>query len=142
MGQGFEQLSLRSRRRDLQTMGRWLGVYADRVGLSEVDLRTLQLVLDELVSNVIRHGMGSEGDGSIDIRLERVAAPALSVEVSDEGAPFDPSEATPPDLELPLEQRSGGGMGLALVRELTSDLSYRRVDGRNVISFELPLTAP
>lgn len=120
-------------------MEKRLADYAGRTRLSEVDLRTLHLVLDELVSNVIRHGSWAEDSPRIWIRLEIVDVETLHVEVEDSGPPFDPCSAPTPDLDVPLEERSSGGMGLQLVRELTSGMSYRRSAGRNSVSFAVTL---
>jgi anti-sigma regulatory factor (Ser/Thr protein kinase) len=55
----------------------------------------------------------------------------LVIEVEDDGRPFNPLQVPPPDLERPLAQRKVGGLGLHLVRELTSSIEYDRKDGKN-----------
>ncbi len=41
----------------------------------------------------------------------------INIEIEDDGRPFNPLKALEPDLELPLEQRSIGGLGIHLVRQ-------------------------
>jgi len=53
--------------------------------------------------------------------------------VEDDGKPFDPLQAPPPDLSLPLERRPIGGLGIHLIRNLMDEVSYARVGGRNVL---------
>ena len=59
----------------------------------------------------------------------------MSVEISDDGTPHNPLHAPEPDTDLPLEDRVAGGLGIHLVRTLTSEVSYELVGGRNMLTF-------
>ncbi len=90
----------------------------------------VELVLEELGLNVINHGK-SENLQQIEIRLTS-KADALTIEIVDNGLPFDPlRDAPPPDLESGVEERSVGGLGVHLVRTMMDELHYRREGGRN-----------
>ena len=102
---------------------------AQRLPASVVN--ALNVVLDEAVSNAINHGYAAGVRGEIAVRLRR-AHDRVSVEVEDDGRPFDPLQAPPPDLSLPLDQRPIGGLGIHLIRNLMDEISYARVGGRNV----------
>ena len=73
-------------------------------------------------------------------RRERETAPAqvhwqeVTVEVSDDGRPFDPLTVAPADLDQALEERSIGGLGVHFVRRVMDRLEYRRDAGRNVLT--------
>ena len=67
-------------------------------------------------------------------------AGVLSVEISDDGAAYNPLDAPEPDTGLALEDRVAGGLGIHLVRNLTSDLSYEHLGGRNMLTFSLTPT--
>lgn len=98
----------------------------------------LNLVLEELFTNTLRHG-GCEGlEDAVHIRLERDGGGVL-VEFSDRGKAFDPVLAPAPDLESPLEDRRPGGLGVHLVRQIMSDLRYRRLGEWNRISMRKPI---
>lgn len=51
----------------------------------------------------------------------------------DDGRPFDPSSAPAPRLDLPLEERPLGGLGVHLARRVTDAIEYRRQDDRNIL---------
>jgi serine/threonine-protein kinase RsbW len=95
-------------------------------------VNALNVVLDEAVSNAVNHGYAAGVRGEIAVRLRRRPDTVL-VEVEDDGKPFDPLQAPPPDLTLPLEQRPIGGLGIHLIRNLMDEVAYARVDGRNVL---------
>jgi anti-sigma regulatory factor (Ser/Thr protein kinase) len=58
---------------------------------------------------------------------------AVSLEFRDQGEPFDPMAQTPPDLDVPLEERPIGGLGLTLVRALADEARYAREGPVNVL---------
>lgn len=84
----------------------------------------MKLALTEACSNSIRHAYADGREGAVEIRYELLAA-SLAVEVSDEGGGFDPAllEADTGDLDE-------GGLGIAIIRAVTDDLSISpRSDG-------------
>jgi serine/threonine-protein kinase RsbW len=92
----------------------------------------LYVSVDEAVSNAIAHGYPDGARGEIAVRLGRQAG-SVVLEIEDDGAPFDPLQALPPDLTLPLDERPIGGLGIHLIRNLMDEVSYARRDGRNVL---------
>ena len=101
-------------------------------GLPASVVNALNVVLDEAVSNAINHGYDAGVRGEIAVRLRR-AGDGVLLEVEDDGRPFDPLQAPPPDLTLPLERRPIGGLGVHLIRNLMDEVTYARVGGRNVL---------
>ena len=103
----------------------------------EVDF-DLNLVLEELFTNAVRHG-GCEGTSDA-VRVQLDLQPGgVSIAVADRGAPFDPTAAPAPNLETPLESRPVGGLGIHLVRQIVRDLRYERVDGWNRLTMLRPI---
>jgi len=92
----------------------------------------LNLVLEELFINAVRHG-GCEGvENAVHVRLE-AADGDLRVEFRDRGKPFDPNTAPPPDLSRI------GGLGIHLVRNLMTDFHYERSGDGNRITMRRSL---
>lgn len=88
------------------------------------------LILEELILNTLTHGRTS-GLSDIEITLES-GENSVTITVVDDGAAFDPlNDELTPETELPLQERSIGGLGLHLVRTMAEDLSYRHTDGKN-----------
>ena len=54
--------------------------------------------------------------------------------IEDEGIPFDPTKAENPDITLDAEERPIGGLGIFLVQELMSRITYERMDNKNILS--------
>ena len=88
----------------------------------EQAIRDLQLAVDEVCSNSIRHGYGGQ-EGQIEVFVERIGH-SIRVVVRDWGMAFDPEQIPVPDLDLPLEERSLGGLGLFLVQLVLYDVRF------------------
>lgn len=92
------------------------------------------LALEEVATNVVRHGGGEEGAGEIEIEVVSTDE-EVRVEVRDRGKPFDPfREAPSPELDAALEDRQIGGLGVHFVRSVMDETSYRREHGRNRVT--------
>lgn len=93
----------------------------------------LTLALDEVVSNVIRHGLRDRSDQSVSVSV-RVADGMVTATVEDAGVPFDPREAPVPNLDAPIEERTAGGLGVHLVKATMDEVEYRRAGDRNILT--------
>ena len=88
------------------------------------------LILEELILNTLTHGRTS-GLSDIEITLES-GVNSVTITIVDDGAAFDPLTDEPShDTELPLQERSIGGLGLHLVRTMAEGLAYKHADGKN-----------
>lgn len=93
------------------------------------------LAVDEVVNNIIVHGYRNKS-GMIEVKVGR-HQDRLSVCLRDYAPAFDPTTLPAPDINLPLEQRPLGGMGVYLVMELMDKVSYRAPDqGGNELTLE------
>jgi serine/threonine-protein kinase RsbW len=107
-----------------------VGQFKARHGLVDEDANAIHVVLDEILSNSIRHGLAGAASHDIAVTLE-LADGEIRIEVEDDGAAYDPTQAPAPRLEGTLEERTQGGLGMAFVRGLTDSIEYRRIAGRN-----------
>jgi len=107
--------------------------FVEANGLSIEDGSTVHLVLDELISNVIRHAFDDDREHEVHVDLT-VADDVFTLEVGDDGRPFNPLDQPPPDLTLPVEERPIGGLGIHIVRNSVDDVAYRRDGNRNVLT--------
>ena len=96
----------------------------------------INLELDELITNTVTHGSFEAGvDPRIDIHL-KVEYDILTLTMEDNGSPFDPTLNTDPDTAAPLEARNVDGLGLHLVKNFASCISYEFVGGKNRLTLE------
>jgi len=102
--------------------------------LGQTDLDRLELVLEEVFLNLVHHAYAPGRAGIAEVAYAVQGPGALSVQVADHGAPFNPLEQDDPDLELALDERPIGGLGIFLIKTLPASISYARAGGRNVLT--------
>jgi serine/threonine-protein kinase RsbW len=93
----------------------------------------INLVLDEVVSNIISYGYSEDATGQIIVKL-RYQPGEICVEVQDDGKAFDPLQAGRPDMSGTVQTRKVGGLGIYFVKELMDDVSYARVGNENLLA--------
>jgi len=124
--------SIRNQLPEVRGVSDWLKSFADHHHLPLALRHDLDLALTEWLTNVISYGFGQAGEHLIRIRLACDAQTA-SIEVEDEGRPFNPLDHPPVDTSAPLEERPVGGLGIHLIRRLMDSVDYRRDGDRNVL---------
>jgi serine/threonine-protein kinase RsbW len=96
-------------------------------------IHSMNLALEELVTNIISYGYDDEHEHVIGIELA-LQPDSLRARIEDDGTPFNPMESRRPDIDLPLEERPIGGLGILLVSRLMDEIAYERRDGKNVLT--------
>ena len=94
---------------------------------------SLNLALEEAVTNVIMYAYPEGTDGLVDIEAI-IRKDSLSFVISDSGQAFDPTAQPDADITESLEERPIGGLGIYLVRNIMDNLSYERSDGKNIFT--------
>ena len=95
---------------------------------------SLNLALEEAVSNVIMYAYPKGSDGLVDIEAI-IRKGELEFIISDNGTPFDPTAAPEADITLDVEDRPVGGLGIFLVKNIMDVVKYTRSDdGKNILS--------
>lgn len=106
--------------------------FADAHALPAAIRRSVSVVLDELLTNTISHGLAGRADAEVTVDVE-LRPDLLTVTLTDDGTPFDPFGRAAPDTALSVEERPIGGLGIHLVRQLMDEVSYERRTDRNVV---------
>lgn len=126
-------IQLRNDLAELASVNRaWTGFVAQQQLPARLSFE-LGLVLDELLTNAITYGCDAQRVHQLAVR-GALAESVLTLEVEDDGRPFNPLTVPPPVLDAPLLERQPGGLGLHLVRQLVDQLAYRREAERNVLT--------
>lgn len=104
---------------------------AEAAGIDKREAGRLRLAVEEAVANVINYSQATA------ITLRTAVEPdRLVLTIDDDGQPFDPTEGSATDLTVPADQRPPGGMGIVLMQQMADGLSYRRVNGHNILRIE------
>ena len=106
-------------------------------GLTKDSLSTAEVVLAEVLNNIVEHAY-ADFPGKIAVALSR-RDNRLQFDISDVGLPMPGAEPPPGILKQTQDfaDQPEGGFGWFLIRSLSQNLSYRRQDNANLLSFSL-----
>lgn len=119
--------------RQIPQLAHFVETIAGEKKLDQSLTMSLNLALEEAVTNVILYAYPEGADGLVDV--EAILAPGkLTFIISDSGKAFDPTSASVPDLTASLDERPIGGLGIHLVRQLMDSVEYERREGKNILT--------
>ena len=109
-------------------------------GMPKRELKKTEMAIEEMVVNIVNYSGADWME--IQVKGEECKMPnakcqmgsALVVTLRDNGGMFDPTQQAEVDTDAVTAERQIGGLGIALVRQIADELSYRRVDGVNELT--------
>ena len=121
---------------ELRRIGTFLNDFCTRQGIGREHCLRINLVVEELFTNTVRHGHRGDSDAPVWVNVTTGPA-AVHLTYEDTAPPFNPYAlfASAPDTTLSL--RRIGGLGVLLTRELASTRDYAYLFGRNRIRLQL-----
>ena len=127
---------------DIETiplLSEFVDIACEEAGVDMATTMSLNLAIEEAVVNVMSYAYPTGTVGEVDVEVS-ADADVLTFVISDHGTPFDPTAKEAVDTTLPAEQRSIGGLGIHLVRQIMDKADYRYEDGRNILTLHKQLT--
>jgi anti-sigma regulatory factor (Ser/Thr protein kinase) len=126
---------LKSDLSELKTLCRHLNKFGQVTGLSEAIITDVNICLEELFTNTVSYGF--EDDLEHIIRLTfKLDSHVLTLNVEDDGIPFNPLEKKDPEIPADLIDVRIGGLGIHIVRKLMDDIQYKRKRGKNKLTLK------
>jgi anti-sigma regulatory factor (Ser/Thr protein kinase) len=116
----------------------------DRDDLNPGTRYSVELVFEEIVANIVRHGSGDGGISGVDVDVAvdvHVGGDAIVMTFDDGGVPFNPVGRPDPKRATSIEETPIGGLGLMMVRKAATEMRYERTpEQRNRLVVTLPAT--
>ncbi len=131
MQPGF-RMSIGRARGEVARVNSAFAEFADAHALPAAIRRSVNVVLDELLTNALAYGLAGHQAGEVTIDVE-LRPDRLTVTLTYDGEPFNPFGRAAPDTALSVAERPIGGLGIHLVRQLMDEVSYQRRTDRNVV---------
>jgi anti-sigma regulatory factor (Ser/Thr protein kinase) len=126
---------LRNSLSELETLCKNLHQFSNQLGLTKKCNCEIDLVLEELFTNIISYGHADKSEHWIKFTISHKNG-TLIIRIEDDGMPFNPTKASSPDLKCPLDDRPIGGLGVPLVKHLMNDITYERSGNKNVLTMK------
>ena len=121
---------VRNRLEEIPVVARRLEAFGSANDLPPDLIAQLQLAVEETITNIIHH---DEASHEIEVALQWTGG-GLEITIIDDGRPFSPLEAPPPELDVALLDRAVGGLGIHLIRTFMDRVDYVRDGDRNRVT--------
>jgi sigma-B regulation protein RsbU (phosphoserine phosphatase) len=105
----------------LDTIFAFIGETCAAFGVDASLRPAIELAIEELFTNVVKHG---RGEGDIAIALSPIPRGLEATLIDHGAAPFDPTKVPAAQVDLPLAEREPGGLGIHLVRRMVDTIDY------------------
>ena len=133
-----KHLTLKNEVEELNKLPEFVDSVCEEAGVDMALVASLNLALEEAVTNVVLYAY-QNGKGLVDIDAVYTDK-RLKFVITDTGIAFDPTKKEAVDTTLSVEERSIGGLGIHLVRQIMDSVNYERIDGMNVLTLRKNLT--
>lgn len=110
----------------------------DGRGVDTADSYAIVMTIEELFTNMVKYN--AKGQGRIGLELECGSNDVTCRLVDPDSDRFDINAVPDADINLPVEQRRPGGLGIYLVRRLVDSIDYDYAGRRSRITFRKTLT--
>ncbi len=127
-------MKLPSRMSELARIPVWIERLATLHTIPASTQFAMELCLEEVISNIIRHGFSGIPDQSIAIRFISPRENYFVLVVEDEAPPFNPVDSPESPALNPLDDHQIGGQGIRLLRRFAHTLEYQPTPTGNRLS--------
>lgn len=104
----------------------------EAMGSSPKAVMQVTISLEEMFVNVAHYAYG-DGEGTVKVILNP-EDDQISIQLVDEGTPFDPLAKDDPDITLKADQRKIGGLGIFMTKQMMDEVRYSNTDGKNILT--------
>ncbi|MBQ1893843.1 MAG: ATP-binding protein [Clostridia bacterium] len=135
-----DELIIPAERKNLDEVLSFIDEHIGLLAPSERARMQLAVAAEEIFVNIADYAYTPfKGDAKVRITASEEER-AVTVAFEDGGMPYDPLKRQDPDISLPAEERTPGGLGIFLAKKLTDELSYEYREGKNILKFKKNLS--
>ena len=128
-----KELRIKNQISELERVNQFIEEIGEELGLSMELQMNLNLVMEEMVSNVIFYAYPEGADAEIEL-LAKSDGKELTFVLSDQGREFDPTMREEADPNVNPAEREIGGMGIFIVKNIMNQVTYQRLEGKNLLT--------
>ena len=130
-----KELKLKNQISELERVNQFVEEIGDELGLDMELQMNLNLVMEEMVSNVIFYAYPQGTEAEIELVAESDGKEVTFV-LSDSGKEFDPTMRESVNTDINPAERDIGGMGIFIVKNIMNKVSYQRLKGKNLLTMK------
>ena len=117
---------------ELTKVADFLDNLGEEWGITAALVFSLNLVLEEALTNIVLYGFDDGNQHTIEIDFDK-DGDELTITLIDDGVQYDPTLKADPDLTLSAEERPIGGLGIFLIKKIMDKVEYQHKENKNFL---------
>ena len=130
-----KKLTLKNQVGELERVNQFVEEIGEELNLDMELQMNLNLVMEEMVSNVIFYSYPEGKTAEIELLAESNGK-ELTFVLSDQGKEFDPTLKDDANPDVNPAEREIGGMGIFIVKNIMNEVTYQRLEGKNLLTMK------
>jgi serine/threonine-protein kinase RsbW len=130
-----KEIKIKNEVGELERVNQFVEEIGAELGLDMELQMNLNLVMEEMVSNVIFYAYPEGKHEEIELVAESDGK-ELTFVLSDKGKEFDPTMKEDADPNINPMDRDIGGMGIYIVKNIMNKVTYQRLEGKNLLTMK------
>jgi serine/threonine-protein kinase RsbW len=130
-----KEICIKNRMDELMRVNQFVEEIGEELGLDMELLMNLNLVIEEMVVNVISYAYPEGKEADIELKAESDGK-ELTFILTDQGREFDPTLSVSADMDVKPAERDLGGMGIFIVKNIINEVTYHRLEGKNLLTMK------
>ncbi len=130
------QFGLKNDLSELKALHRHLDIWAGSVGLPVDSVSRINVCLDELFTNIVSYGFKDNLEHTVNFMLKGDVR-VVTINIEDDGVPFNPLEKVDPELPVNVESAKIGGLGIHIIKKLMDSVRYEREQYNNKLTIKM-----
>ena len=117
---------------NLPSVLQWAHAVLFQTNYSIGELTQIEVAIEEMMMNIISYDY-DDHHGNVEVSIH-ISSDHISIILIDYGKPFDPTKYQKPNLDLAIEERKVGGLGIHLSLEIMDAIDYKRINNQNILT--------
>ena len=130
-----KEITIKNQISELERVNQFVNEICEELGLDMELQMNLNLVMEEMVSNVIFYAYPEGKTADIELAAESHGK-ELTFVLTDRGKMFDPTAKEDADPDVNPMDRDIGGMGIYIVKNIMNKVTYQRLEGKNLLTMQ------
>jgi len=130
----MQELTVEAKVENLDKVNDFINNSISEFNCSKKAIMQLGVIVEEIFVNIASYAYPDKvGFATVQVEIKN-NPPAVTLTFVDEGVEYNPLTNEDPDLELSVEERGIGGLGIYLVKNMVEEISYNYKDNKNILS--------
>ena len=129
-----ESMDIEASNENLDEVQNFVYGHLEGANCSAKEKMQIGVVVEEIFTNIANYAY-NPGKGNTTVRVKVSEDPVVvTITFIDHGIPYDPLAKEDPDITLSAEERSIGGLGIFMTKQMMDEVEYEYKDGSNILT--------